>query len=149
MIRIHIQGNGLGRIKSRLERATSPGNKRATGKAVEEVLIKGNRRARLAGIDRFGRRLDPRQKPRRDGARGSVMVPHHTRSRLIKNFFARVTISWRGWRVDAGWTDAPWVVFHAEGRVIGAPMRDVMGVDPQTQREAMETIREMTLGSLR
>jgi hypothetical protein len=145
---MRIEGGGLGRIRARLERITSEGNKRATGYAVAEVLTKGNQRARLAAIDRFGRRMPPRQKPRRDGARGPVMAPHHTRSRVIANYQARVTVSRWGWQVTAGWTgDVPWIRYHAEGRVIGAPIRDVMGVDPTTHREVMDTIRRMTLGN--
>ena len=148
MIRIQIQGKGLGRIKDRLHRATSPGNKRATGNAVADVLVKGNRRARLAAIDRFGRRLIPRKNPRRDGARGPTMAPHHSSSRAIRSYFARVTIYAGRFTVTAGWNDAPWLVYHARGAG-PLPVRDLMGVDPQTQQEAFATIRRMTIGTIR
>ncbi len=83
---------------------------------------------KLAQIERQqgadGGRLAPRKRPRPDGARGPVLAPHHDRSRSekwIRTSKGRdhVTIHWsHGWGVILG--------YHADGMVIGAPIRDII-----------------------
>jgi hypothetical protein len=138
---VRIEGNGLGLIAQRLRQ--SGVRLRRAGYDVRDELIAGNRRDRLAALDRHGRRMPPRKRPRADGARGPVMSPHHTRSRVIANYQARVTISSQGWRVESGWIgDVEWLAYHAAGTVRGAPVRDVIGVTPETRRRAIAIIRE-------
>lgn len=80
-----------------------------------------------------GERMPARQKPRDDGADGPVLTPHNRQSRSHRYMRAsagakHVTIWWsHGWGTILG--------YHADGVVIGAYKRDVIGLTPAGERK--------------
>lgn len=83
---------------------------------VQRMLVDGNTRDRLRGVDRTGRPLIPHG-PRRGkyaGLRGPTLAPHGTASRAVKSFYA----DRRGNTIVAGFR-GPGVeilAYHAAGR---------------------------------
>lgn len=127
---IYHQKRLTARVNARLQQVKGEGSMRLA-RSLEKVYTDGNRRDRLLALDRFGRRMPPRKKPRRDRANGPVMSPHRTSSGDIKGYFVRVTRKRDGWTLVAGIRDAAYYAFHAEGMVRGAPVRDVLGTTPR------------------
>lgn len=80
-----------------------------------------------------GEKMPARQKPREDGADGPVLTPHNRQSRSHRYMrmsagSGHVTIWWsHGWGTVLG--------YHADGVVIGAYKRDVIGLTPAGERK--------------
>lgn len=80
-----------------------------------------------------GEKMPARQKPRDDGADGPVLTPHNRQSRSHRYMrmsvgAGHVTIWWsHGWGTILG--------YHADGVVIGAYKRDVIGLTPAGERK--------------
>lgn len=80
-----------------------------------------------------GQKMPARQKPRDDGADGPVLTPHGRQSRshrYIRTSLGKshVTVWWsHGWGTVLG--------YHADGVVIGAYKRDVIGLTPAGERK--------------
>jgi hypothetical protein len=93
------------------------------------VARKRDELARSIGSN--GRRMRPRKYPRKDGANGPVLTPHDDQSRTARLMAFRasstgLTLFWHG-GVSKG-QRKPWgtiLGYHAEGKVRGAPKRDV------------------------
>ena len=95
-------------------------------------LAVAEKRAELArAIGSDGRRMEARKRPRPDGANGPVLTPHDERSRTARLMAARawaggVTLFWHS-GIGKG-QRTPWgtiLGYHADGKVKGAPVRDV------------------------
>lgn len=105
---------------------------------VEVTLREGNRADRLRGVDRFGRPLAALRSERKGfygGATGTPLDPFDESSDCVKGFFARLSKNGIGWIVKVGIASekAHIFVFHALGKVKGAPRRDILGVAPGTK----------------
>jgi len=87
-----------------------------------------------------GEKMPARQKPRPDGASGPVLTPHNRQSRSHRYMRhsvgkAHVTIWWsHGWGTVLG--------YHADGVVIGAFKRDVIGLTPAGVRKVDRQIQD-------
>lgn len=109
---------------------------------IADAIESGNRRDRLAGVDRYGRPLAPLKHPRTGrnaGATGPPLAPHGSQSRSISAFRAEARRRGGNWQIVAGWVGAPWLAFHA----IGAgrlPRRDLFGISPKTHAAIKQTI---------
>jgi hypothetical protein len=141
----HYQSKFTQRLNDRLATIRGTGAQRFAQTIAKDVTD-GNRDDRLRGVDGYGRPMPPRKKPRRDGANGDVMAPHGTASQTITRFFTKVSNSLNGWTMKVGWKDCPWIVYHAQGRVKGAPIRDIMHVSPKTWAVVRKHFREWKLG---
>ena len=104
-------------------------------KAIED----GNRRDRLAGLDRYGRplaKLRSKRTGKYAGASGPPLAPFGAASRVVTRFQAAARRTWTfGWRITAGWRDVtsasgiPFLPFHNEGRG-RLPVRAIFGISP-------------------
>lgn len=85
-----------------------------------------------------GEKMPARQKPREDGASGPVLTPHNRQSRSHRYLRtsvgkSHVTVWWsHGWGKILG--------YHADGVVIGAYKRDVIGLTPAGERKVMREL---------
>lgn len=119
---------------------------------VQRMLVDGNTRDRLRGVDRTGRPLRPHKKRTGfyAGASGPTMAPFRRGSRSIATFFAdrrgsTVVAGFRGRGVEI-------LAYHAAGKAgtgkkgqVTGIVRDVMGVSPQT----VQAIRDEWRGTIR
>lgn len=99
------------------------------------------------GIGVDGQRLPPRKRPRHDRASGPVLLPHWSDSRF------RTQLRWEGTSNEAVlWWQGSWgtiVGYHARGEVRGAPVRNVIGLSPQSQRRVAEQARKWWQGQIK
>jgi hypothetical protein len=94
-----------------------------------ELAQAAHRAQSRAGIGSDGSRLAKVKDKRPDGAMGPPLSPHQADSRTQRNLAFSVgregvTLWWRG-----GWGRI--LGYHANGEVIGAPIRDVLGFSPR------------------
>lgn len=111
-----------------------------TADKIAQAVEDGNRRDRLAGVDRFGRRLTSLRSPRKGEYRGKTgppLAPSGASSRVVTNFRADARRRGGQWRIIAGWVGilsdrgVPFLGFH----LVGAgrnPIRDIAGISPRT-----------------
>jgi len=121
-----------GRIEptARSWRDARPADRLAFYKAAGEAAVRLKRAELARAIGSNGRRMQPRKRPRPDGADGPVLTPHGEASRTARLLAARasaggVTLFWHSGIGKAHRT--PWgtiLGFHAAGQVKGAPVRD-------------------------
>lgn len=114
------------KLASKLDWLKGPGLK-ALADRVTVLLIEGNRRDRLSGVDWHGRPQTP-VKPRRGkykNAMGPPLAPFGAQSRVVKNFRAAVKGSPGRFEVIAGWENVvsksgvPFLPFHEHGATGG------------------------------
>ncbi len=94
------------------------------------VAREAKQRQVLRGVGSDGQPLEPRIRPRADGATGKPLTPHRTESRTYK--WVRASVSRAKGTVSVFWSHG-WqkiLTYHAEGRVIGTYKRDVIGFPP-------------------
>jgi tetratricopeptide (TPR) repeat protein len=109
----------------------TPSQRKDFYEAAGEKAVAEKRRELARGIGANGRRMKPRKRPRPDGASGPVMTPHDSLSRTVRLLAAKiwdagVTLFWHAGLSKS--SRKPWglvLSYHAEGRVKGAPARDV------------------------
>jgi hypothetical protein len=78
---------------------------------------------------------------RKDGADGKPLDPHYGQSRVIR--WLRSTIGAASGTVTLWWSHG-WgriLGYHAEGRVLGAPIRNVIGLSPASRRKLKQQAR--------
>jgi hypothetical protein len=127
---------------------------------ITKIVVEGNRRDRLAGIDKNGRRLDPVKDPNpaRRGGSGPPLAPNSGSRSIILFGVGDVRAAPNGLDLTVGWQGADWLAAHAKGkgRYGPIPVRDILDLTAQT-REAIgdaldEFVRqkvERVMGGLR
>lgn len=123
--------------------------RKAYWQRVGEIAMQVKRREVLRGIGADGRPLiKVRPSSRPDGAKGPALVPHYAASRTLRLLAIRatekgVTLFWHsghGKRQKLPW--ATILGFHADGLVIGAYVRNTIGISPagmkKIEREAKQ-----------
>lgn len=101
---------------------------------ITQTIQEEHRRARLAGLDRFGKPLAPLAPSTlktRDG-NGPPLAPHEAGSRVVNNFVVNVEPTSNGVRIEAGYVGMPWIRYHAQGAG-RLPVRDVIGLQPEAE----------------
>lgn len=96
------------------------------------------------GIGADGRRMPPRRRKRSDGATGPVLSPHWSDSR----FRTQLRHEGTGRMARLYWLE-PWasiVTYHAEGKVKGAPVRNVVGLTEAEEAAAVKKARAWYAG---
>lgn len=96
-----------------------------------KLAVKAKRDELTRAIGRNGRTMKPRKRPRPDGADGPVLTPHDRASRTDRLMDAKATATgctlfWHS-GIRRG-QKKPWgtiLGYHADGKVRGAPKRDV------------------------
>jgi hypothetical protein len=114
--------------------------------SARKMLIAGNERDRMQGVDRTGRRLTSHKKRKGiyAGATGPTLAPFRKGSRSIATFFVdrrpgTLVAGFRGLRVEI-------LAYHAAGKAGRSKIvRDVMGVSPRT----LDAIRDEWRGTIR
>lgn len=144
---------------------------------LSQAIVDGNRRDRLAGVDRNGVPLVPllsKRRGRYKGATGPPLAPFRERSRVITKFECRISRKWGfgNFQLSAGWRDVlsdppkggsvfarfvrrvsrgkggiPFLPFHFEGSG-RLPKRDLAGISPKTEAELAEIVRSHVRGRL-
>jgi hypothetical protein len=115
-------------------------------RAIVEAVQREHKRARLAGLDRDGKELIPVKQPNdpRRGGAGPALTPKGSRSRAHNNLIVDTDPGRSGIRITAGYIGMPFLEYHARGTVRGAPVRNILGLQP----EAEEAIDRIVLDSL-
>lgn len=111
--------------------SASSAERKALYEYAGKLAVKRKREELARAIGANGRRMKPRKHPRRDGADGPVMTPHDSSSRTARLMDARatdngVTLFWHSGisgRQRTAWGTI--LGYHADGKVRGAPKRDV------------------------
>lgn len=136
MIQIRVVDDIAG-ITDALERFRRSLDLYEVAKDIREVIYKDNVDARLAGVDKNGRRLDdlrPATLERRSGS-STPLVPHGTASRAIADFDVRVERLAEGdFEVTGWWEMFPQLAYHIDGFThtsgYRVPARDITGIRP-------------------
>lgn len=125
------------------------------GEIVAADMLEGNEQGLLAGLDRDGEPMPPTKREMTPSiaarlGNGKPLNPKGGSSRSIADFSVRVIpISAQALAVDGTWPTAPFFVYHREGRVKGAPIRDIVGIRPLTMDVIMRHTREWAERKLR
>lgn len=104
---------------------------------VVRAVQEGNRRARLAGLDKNGQPLAPLKGTslkHREGS-GEPLDPRGDGSRAVTNLVVIAEPFANSLRLNVAYHGAGFLLYHARGQSRGAPVRDILGIDPQTQAE--------------
>lgn len=122
----------------------SPQDRKAYWKNLGVFARDAKRRELQKSLNVEGRRMPPRKRPRRDGARGPVLIPHHSESRFIRELRFEATTN----GVVLWWTShwAPAVRGHAE-RMGG--VRNVIGLTEESQDKVREQARQWWAGRVK
>lgn len=109
----------------------STAERKALYEQAGKLAVKAKRAELTRAIGRNGRRMKPRKHPRKDGANGPVLTPHDSASRTDRLMDSKatangVTLFWHsgiGRKQRKSWGTI--LGYHADGKVKGAPKRDV------------------------
>lgn len=145
MFTVYYQGAALERTQTLLKKLTSRQDSDWLAADLTKVIIEGNRRDRLAGVDKNGVPLVALMSVRRgkySGATGPPLAPFRERSRVITNFFAKIARKWGfgNFQIEAGWTpilsepnarrDKPyWDAYYGGTNKVTRLFRRVKGTD--------------------
>lgn len=104
---------------------------------IQEVIRRDNVEARLAGVDKDGRALQPLAEStlRRRAGDPTPLVPRGVASRVISDFDVRIEKQGEGaFEVTGWWENFPQLAYHIDGfRHRGGtqvPARDITGIRP-------------------
>ena len=139
---VYYKGKALKALNGKIEFVRGRGAKTLADGIAKQVR-EGNRRDRLAGVDRYGISIAsyaPLKGPRKGeykGKTGPILAPSRTKSRIIANFFAFASRRGGKWTIFAGWANVlskkgvPFLPFHDSGTAT-LPRRAHFGLSPQT-----------------
>jgi hypothetical protein len=117
-------------------------NLKPLGDDLAAIIVQGNERGILAGLDANDQPMAPvKAQDGRPG--GPPLAPHGSASRVVTHFKADVQVTPGGLQIEAGWPDLPWLQFDVEGTSHN-PARNIVGIRPDTMREIMTEIQVFT-----
>jgi hypothetical protein len=104
---------------------------------MEEQLRKSNQDALSRGLDKSGVPMKPVKNPNdpRRGGTGKPLNPKGPGSRSVTKFYVGHFMRSGDFTLKAAWAGEIGQIlkWHAEGKVRGAPVRDILGIRPGTR----------------
>jgi hypothetical protein len=144
MLSLQVRWDDFTDIQEMLERLANFNlDMKPLGDLIAQQIFEENREARLAGLDKSGGYLiDVSAETLKRRGPGLPFVPHGDASRVITNLAVEVSPAGNNQiQVRAYWTGIPWLRYHATGTA-RLPMRDIMGLDPDTERWISDVFSE-------